>query len=243
MRAQPATARRLGLGLAVVAALLSSAACAVDQQAQTASEKPTLDGTNATLGHIALRGLAIEPPLLQKTPYYPPGSRADVMLVIVNTGTTSDRLTSISSPSVRGWAAYRTLAEEETVNRAQAGSASAAPSTPAPSPSSSAGRSRRSGSPAPASGSASATASTSSLPQPLRSVSIPAGRQVSWGVPAATGALQLVGTKGRLYPASTIKLTFTFANAGSITVPVPIQLSETPASSVLPGPSAVGELP
>src|SRR4051812_20716692 len=48
----------LGIGLAVAAALLTSA-CAAGQQAATANAKTTLDGVNADLGTIHIRGLVI----------------------------------------------------------------------------------------------------------------------------------------------------------------------------------------
>jgi copper(I)-binding protein len=47
--------------------------------------------------------------------------------------------------------------------------------------------------------------------------------------------------KQRIYPGSTMVLTFTFANAGSITVRVPVAASATPHTSVIPAPSSGGE--
>jgi hypothetical protein len=71
-------------------------------------------------------------------------------------------------------------------------------------------------------------------------VTIGPGQRVSWGVPEAEGALLLLGLKRQLYPGTTVSITFTFAEAGSVTVAVPVQLSSNPTSSVLPVPSQSG---
>jgi periplasmic copper chaperone A len=94
------TARRLCVGLAVSAALLTSA-CAAGQQAQTADERPTIDGTNVTVGDVKLQALAVAAPTTPKG--YPAGSNVNLTVTIVNTGTTQDTLTSISSPSAKAW--------------------------------------------------------------------------------------------------------------------------------------------
>lgn len=187
MTAEPVSARRrviAGVGAAVAAVLLTSA-CAAGQQAQTANQKPTLDGTNATIGSIGLRGLAIEAP---SGPSYAVGSNPAIKVVLVNSGLKADALTSISSSEATGWGT--------------------APGT-------------------------SGTGASSTSP-----VSIAAGDRVSYGVPEATDSLLLLGTKAALYPGTSITLTFTFAKAGSVSVQVPVHLTEghQPASYV-PAPS------
>lgn len=102
MLAELVTRRRIRFGAAVVAALLT-AACAAGQQAQTADESPSLDGTNVDVGHMALRGLAIESP---QGIAYKPGESASIRVVLVNRGSSTDILTSVSSPAAAGWAAY-----------------------------------------------------------------------------------------------------------------------------------------
>jgi copper(I)-binding protein len=213
---EPVCLRRVGIGLVVAAALLTSA-CAAGQDAQTAEQKTTLDGTNADLGSIGLRGLAIEAP---DAAFYPAGSDAAVKLVLVNSGTRADRLTSITTSSASGWAVYRSTAEADSVQNAAASALAPAPSS-----------------------SASTPASSTASPPPVGSTSVPvpAGGRVSYGVPSATGALLLLHTKGHLYPGMTVELTFTFANAGTIDVAVPIQLSAGAQISIVPGPSATGQ--
>src|SRR5690242_13066644 len=97
--AQRVTARRIGIALAVAAGLLTPAGAA-GQHAQTADEKPGLDGTNASVGSIDLRGLAIETPT---TAVYAAGSAMPLKLVIINNAQTDDQLTSITSPDIKGW--------------------------------------------------------------------------------------------------------------------------------------------
>ncbi len=74
----------------------------------------------------------------------------------------------------------------------------------------------------------------------MTSVPIGPGQRISWGVPEATGALVLTGAKRAIYPGSTIPITFSFTDAGAVTVAVPVQITSSPATSVLPAPSGSG---
>ena len=207
MSAQRVTARRIGIALAVAAALLSSA-CAAGQHAQTADEKPSLDGTNASVGAIDLRGIAIEAPS-GSTVYYPAGADMQLKIVIVNNAEQDDQLTSITSPAIRGWGAYETTADADAVLNAHAASS------------------------APASG----TTTDAPLPSAQKSVPIVGNGRVGYSTPEAKGALLLFGATKSIYSATSIPLTFTFANAGQVTVQVPVALSSAPPSSVVPEPS------
>jgi copper(I)-binding protein len=80
---------------------------------------------------------------------------------------------------------------------------------------------------------ASAAGSTAS-PAAGTSVVIPAGGRVGFGVPNSTQVLSLTGLTDTLFTAQTVKITFTFANAGSTTIAVPVQLSRQAQSSFLP---------
>jgi hypothetical protein len=244
VNAEPVTVRRLGLALAVAAALLTSA-CAAGQQAGTANELPTLNGTNASVGAIDLRGLVIESPS-GTTPYYPIGSDAAIKLVLVNTGTKADQLTSITSTSFSDWGAYATTADADAVVSADAAKhapkSSAAASSPAASsssaPASSGSPTGRGSRPATSAASSPAASRTSSpLPVPSKSITIAPGSRTAWGTPESTGALLVLHTTKLIYPGTTISLTFTFAHAGSLTVVVPIALSSSPHSSVIPEPT------
>lgn len=86
-----------------------------------------------------------------------------------------------------------------------------------------------------------AGATSTSTASGASSVTIGAGKRASFGVPDSKAVLQLSQIKSDLHPGSTVPLTFTFANAGTITVRVPVQLSSAPQTAVLPGPSATGQ--
>jgi copper(I)-binding protein len=215
--------------------------------ASTSNQKAVEAGTQADAGSIAIRGLLIEAPT-GRTPYYDVGDDAPVRVVIVNSGPKADLLTGITSSAFTSWGAFRTTADGDAV-----AAAANPPSTLALAPSSApASGSNASGSSAAATGtSTSGTAASSTpaapssaaaqLPTPSTSVTIPPGQRVSWGVPDAKGALLLMHLKQRVYPGSTVVLTFTFANAGSVTVRVPVALSSVPDFSVIPAPTSGGE--
>lgn len=210
MLAVLASLRRVGAGVAVAAALMTSA-CAAGQHASTANQLPTLDGTNGSVGQINLRGLHLEAPS-PGSPSYPTGSDIAVKLVIVNNGRETDHLTSITSPAFADWGTYSSTAQADAV--VAANSATASPQS--------------AGSPA--------SAATQPLPLPKRSVQILPGKRVYWGTPESKGALLVLNTTKRLYPGTNIQMTFQFANAGSVTLAVPIALSSSPNTSPIPSP-------
>ena len=195
-----AALRRVGLGVAVAAALATSA-CAAGQQASTANERPTIDGVDGTVGAINLRGLNIEAPSAGSVSY-PVGSDVAVKLVIVNNGQQPDQLKSITSAAFSGWHAYASTDQAEAVIAESSPSATTTPTT-----------------------------------TPTGSVKIAPGTRKSWGTPEAKGALLLLGTTRVLHPGTAVRITFTFAQAGSVTLAVPIALSGSPNTSPIPEPS------
>jgi copper(I)-binding protein len=213
VEAAQGTVRRAGIGLALAATLVASA-CAAGQKAQTADENESLDGTTARIGSITLAGLAIQSPA---APTWPKGSDAPLRVVIANSGRQADTLTSVTSPGFTGWQTFASGAD----------AAAAAAGAGAGAPSSSLG----------ASGSSSASGSSGSS----TSIAIPAGGRASFGVPESERVLRITSVKQTLYPGSTIAVTFTFQHAGTVTAQVPVQLSGSPQSSVIPGPSATGQ--
>jgi copper(I)-binding protein len=80
---------------------------------------------------------------------------------------------------------------------------------------------------------------------PPEPVDLPALSRVAFsgesGSAAGTRVLVVTGVKAPLFPGTSIKLTFTFAKAGAVTAQVPVQLSSSPQTSVIPGPSATGQ--
>lgn len=193
--------RTLGIGLAVAIALLTSA-CAAGQQAQTAYERSTQDGTNADIGPIHIRGMVIDSPTL----FYKKGDSATVKVVLVNTSRSkSDLLRSISSPAVTTWGTFPTTADANAVLAAN--------------------------------GAQSNQSSSASLPTPDRNILIPAGGRTSFGTPDATGALVFLNFTRAVYPGSTIRVTMEFAQAGTITIAVPVALSNSVNTTPIAPPS------
>lgn len=87
---------RLCVGVAAAAgALLALGGCAAGQHAQTAEETPVVDGVAADAGAMALRAVAVAPPLSGS---YPKGGDARLQLVIVNDSRTDDQLVRVTTP-------------------------------------------------------------------------------------------------------------------------------------------------
>jgi copper(I)-binding protein len=143
-------------------------------------------------------------------PSYVAGDDATVKVVLVNVGSKNDLLQSITSPAVTDWGAFNTTAEADAVLEANA---SRAVTTD--------------------------TSSAAPLPAPGQRVIVPAGSRVSWGTPEATGALVFLKFTKDVFPGTTIPVTLRFAQAGSITISVPIGLSNSINTSPIPTPSGV----
>jgi copper(I)-binding protein len=212
VKAEQVNVRRLGFVLAVAAALFTSA-CAAGQHAGTADEAPTLNGVNASVGSMLLRALVIDAPS-GATTTYPAGSDATVKLVLVNTGTSEDQLTAVTSRAFSDWGSFDTTAAADAVVSADA--AALAPKSSA------------------------ASSAAAPLPIPSRLIAIAPGSRTSWGTPEAKMALVFLHLVRAVYPGTTIDVTFTFGKAGRVTVAVPVGLSSSPHPSVVPEPSDSG---
>lgn len=87
--------QRIGLGVVAIGAVLLTAACGTGQQAGTSRERPTIDGQNADIGHIALRAISLAAPA---DGFFSVGDDVALSLVIANNGQDkADTLTSVSS--------------------------------------------------------------------------------------------------------------------------------------------------
>lgn len=241
MSAQPGTVRRIGMGLILVTTALVSSACAAGQQAQTANEKPTFDGTQGSVGKIDLRGVAIEAPDQNS---WAAGSDVQLDLVIVNNGDSADTLTGITTTAARSWGGFSSTADAQAVVDADSAGATASSSAPSSAPASSASSSSSpsssssSSSPAPSS----STSSAAPLPVGATSIAVPAGGAVAFSTPDSDRVLLLQGLTKMLYPAQEVAITFTFQNAGSVTLDVPVALTIDPhAQTISPIPSQSGD--
>ncbi|WP_375486460.1 hypothetical protein [uncultured Jatrophihabitans sp.] len=77
----------------------------------------------------------------------------------------------------------------------------------------------------------------SPAPQASRTVRIPNGSRTSFGVPSATGSLLVTGTKATVRAGNTVRMTLTFARAGTVSIAVPVALSNDESGSTVPAPS------
>jgi len=236
--AKPSTVRRIGVGLVLAGAALVSAGCAAGQHAATADEQSTMDGVNGDVGKIALRGVAIVAPT--GTPAYAPGSDVALKIVIINNSGAADSLVDIKTSLASGWANFSTAADAQAVIDADQAGAEAT-STAA---SSSAASSSSSASTSPSSSPSSSSSSPAAPPLPIgtQSVDLPPGVNVGFGTPTSTGAILIEGLTATVYPAQTITITFTFKTAGSVTLQVPVQITDgAHGATVPPLSSSAGE--
>jgi copper(I)-binding protein len=243
---RPAGKRGLGIALVAVCATLLTSACTAGQQASTAHVVPAVDASSGDLGTIQLRDVAIKPP--PNGPSYAIGDAAELQLVVVNVGRNADRLTGVTTPAASGFQVFATEAEAQaaasptptvsplpsdsgTPSGSGSGSGSGTASGSGSASGSATDSETASGS-ATDSASASASASTSSAapPTPAPSLAVPPGQALSLSVLETDPVLLLKLTKA-LFPGPSVPITFTFANAGSITFRVPVQI--TPYSSPL----------
>jgi copper(I)-binding protein len=229
------TSRSVLAGLVVVAGA-ALAGCGSGQISQTALQSPTVDGTSAQVGSIAIRNAALEYPTKG---LYPKGSTARLRMVIANDGTSSDTLTSVRSDA----------AAEVTITPAASASAGATPTLTAPPPSDTAtATGTASGTPTgtaeppdttatgagtpsgTASGSASGTAAASATPsatpsptpteEPAAQITLPANGFTSFTGDGPT--VSLVGLTNQLYPSQPLTITLVFAKAGEVTMTVAV---------------------
>ncbi len=241
--AEPGTDRRrrrvTGVLALAATGMLVLAGCAAGQRAHTAEEVPAGVGGSGSIGNLRLLNVNVAAPPNRS---YPQGSDADLQLHIANDGSSPDKLTSVTT----------NIASSVTFYSAGAGAGSSASgsgtsangstspsgsSTPSPSPTGSAAP-RASGSPTasmspsanPSAGSGSPSSPSVPTTGSVSSIDVPTGQAVAIGYTSTEAAIVLKGLTGQLWPAQAINITFQFANAGSVTVDVPVQLAPLPPS-------------
>lgn len=186
----------LRAALVALSAAFLTAACAAGQQAQTANEKPSLDGTQGSVGSLQLEGVALHTPVGKS---YAVGSSVPVSIYIANNGQSADTLTNVTSTAFSGW----DIVSTPSLQVSTAPGAAAATGTPK---------------------------------------AIGAGAAVGLGLTNLTDntgspeTLVLTGLAKKsapLYPGTAVKITFTFAKAGTTTLTVPVQVSKNPSHQIL----------
>jgi copper(I)-binding protein len=198
----------LRAALVALSAAVLTAACAAGQHAQTAEEKPTIDGTQGSVGAIQLESVALHTP---PNSSYPAGASVPMSVYIANTGNTADTLTNVTSTAFTGWGVVAS-------SSGQTSSAAASPATSA-------------------AGSAPGTPQRIGAGGAL-SLGLQKLTSNGTGSPQTLVLQGLASKSAPLYPGSAVKITFTFAKAGQTTLTVPVQLSVTPNQQTLaPGTS------
>jgi copper(I)-binding protein len=203
-------------------ALLGIVGCSAGQVAQTADMEPAVNGNSGQVGEIALRDVMIAFP---ENGTYQAGDDAPLLLTIVNTGGTDDKLVSVSSPagavqiignpSVPGRSALEVVlpAKNPAASSSAPETTSSAPATTSSAPATTESSTGSSASPE----SSNAVAPTS--------VTVP--EEVA---PDVVGTISLIITKltAALPFGKNVPVTFEFAKAGRITIQLPIAAPSTP---------------
>lgn len=235
------TSRSVLAGLVVVGGL-ALAGCGAGQVAQTAHQKPTVDGQMAQAGPMAIRDAALEYP---PGGVYEQGSDARLRMVIVNGGVTPDSLVSVSSPV----ATSVTISEGGSAGATgsatpEAGATGSATASPAATPTGTASPTGTATPSATAGGSPSPKASPTAAASPDNAqIQIPPNSYVSFREDGPR--VMLTGLTQRLRPGQNLRVTLTFQNAGSVTMTIAVgtpemQLPPAPTVSVEPGGESEG---
>lgn len=218
--------RSLAVGLVAAGAIGALTACGAGQHAQTAEERPTLDGAYGMSGDISVQGVSLLAPSGDK---WSAGSSVPLTLYLANASTRTDALVNVSSPDFSGWTVTAASSQSSS------GSASASPSSSATAGSSS--------SASPTASSSAAGGGGSAQPQ-----TVPPAGAVGFGLTAGYGAastpneksILLTGLKRTLYSGEGVKVTFNFRHVDPVTLKVPVQLPATPASESVGGTETSG---
>lgn len=196
-----------------LSATLALAGCAAGQHAPTAEEISVVDGVAANIGPIQLRNIGVAAP--NATGGYTSGGSAQLVMAVINNSQTDDQLTAVSSP------AATTVTSEIGAAASAAGSPAGSGSSDSASPSTSSGTPSGTASDS----SSSPSTSASSAPASFEAVSCPAGELVAIGYGDTMQAtVTLQGLTQPLNSGESLAITFTFKNAGSVTVQIPVKV-------------------
>ncbi|MEV6903886.1 hypothetical protein [Amycolatopsis sp. NPDC051372] len=201
--------RVLGAGVSALGAALVLAGCGAGQITQTDTQQPAVNGTYAQVKTLVLRDAAVQYPAQGAA--YSAGQPAPLTLTIVNQGAQDDQLVSVSSEGTKSPAqisgATDIVAGHTLVigpdDAVESTNEQAAPTTPTTSSSAS--------TPPGGTSSGAPTATSSASPGD-------GGAATKLG----QGTVVLQDLTQPLWPGMTINVTFTFRNAGPITVAMPV---------------------
>ncbi|SDG97585.1 hypothetical protein SAMN05216553_11436 [Lentzea fradiae] len=230
--------RRLIVSAALAAGLgLAAVGCSAGQVTQTDTQVAAVDGASGNAGPIAVRNAMLAFP--QEGNRYADGDDVPLTFVIANTGTTDDKLLSIKSEAAEGEAEIAGSKDipAQYALRAEYDASHAPTKTSTPSSSASSSVvTTTSGAPASSDAPESTETETS---EPGSSVSVTSSAPSSSGQPSSASpasssaahdqsleVLQIRCTLKKLnrevVAAQTVKVTFLFEKAGTLTLEVPV---------------------
>ncbi len=215
-RSAPRRTSRVLLGaVAVGAAAVLLTACGAGQTGTIGGQVAAVNGAQGLVGKVAVRNVTLQYPTGGQD-HYSVGEDAPLLFTLVNSGITADELVSISTPaagdvSLSGSTAIpggTTLVSAPVQAGSSSSSSSSSSSTVVPT----------------TSGSSTSTPSTSAgSPSATRtSAPNPSGGAGEPGTTVGVVAAQLTSLTQDVRPGLSIPVTFTFAKAGPVTVPVPV---------------------
>ncbi|HEV7973480.1 hypothetical protein [Amycolatopsis sp.] len=212
--------RVLGSTVLALGAALVLAGCGAGQLTQTASQEPAVNGAYAQANTVFIRDAVLQYPPNKKA--YAQGSSAALKLTIVNTGGTDDELVAVATDAAGGVdiqgsklvVARNSLVVSPSEQTGATGedSVSVTPSPTTTSPTTS------SSSPTSTPGSKSSTVTTSP--------SAPATTSSATPLEVGKATIVLRDLKRPVWPGQTIRVTFTFRNAGPVTFDLPVEAPE-----------------
>jgi copper(I)-binding protein len=222
-----------------VSALLGIVGCGAGQVAQTAEMESGVNGNNGQVGDLMLRDVMVAFPTSGEA--YKVGEEAPLLLTIANTGGEDDELVGVTSPA----------GEVEIVGNAKIPARTALQVVlPADNPSAtSESSSESSSSQSESSGESTTTTTeeseteTSETSTGAAPTSVTATLTQTEEAPDVVGMISLVitGLTGDLPFGKTVPVTFEFANAGKVTISLPVAAPSTPRAENRDAPEGEAE--
>ena len=213
-----------------VSALLGIVGCGAGQVAQTAEMEPAVNGNTGQVGKLVLRDVMVAFP--ENGEPYAVGEDAPLVLTIVNTGADDDELVRVTSPAgqveitgnpkIPGHSALQVVLPGDNPS---ASSSSESPESSEPSEPS---ESESTESSAETTGSPSTETSSSETSSSSAETAVTTTTEEEAPDVVGTISLVITGLTGDLPFGKTVPVTFEFANAGTVTITLPVGSPATP---------------
>ncbi|UZJ24403.1 copper chaperone PCu(A)C [Rhodococcus antarcticus] len=207
-RSAPRRTSRVLLGaVAAGAAAVLLTACGAGQTGTIGGQVAAVNGAQGLVGKVAVRNVTLQYPTGGQD-HYSVGEDAPLLFTLVNSGITADELVSISTPAAGdvSLSGATAIPGGTTLVSAAVEASSGSSSTVVPT---------NSGSSTPSTSAGSPSATRTSVPSP-------SGGSGKPGITVGVVAAELTGLTQDVRPGLTIQVTFTFAKAGPVTLPVPV---------------------